>query len=244
MMEELLALGLDAKEAKLYLAVLERGEAPVRELADSSGVGRTNAYDVVDRLIRRGLVAQVDVGTSGRKVVVATDPYRLIEKWEEQRRQLDEIVPALRAMHRDSAQHTRVRYYEGAEGISTVLYSTLRSTGPLLGILSMRDLFTVPGEAAMNDYVAERTRRDLHLRVVRSRQKDLAPHWSTDPAARRDARYAPEGYVFTMTMFIMDDTVAVISSRVESFGMTIESAEYAELQRNLFEVLWEASSPT
>jgi hypothetical protein len=77
----------------------------------------------------------------------------------------------------------------------------------------------------VNDYVAERTRRDLHPKVVRLPQKHLARHWSTDPAAR----YAPEGFVFTMTKFVMDDPAAVISARVESFGMTIDSAEDAEL---------------
>jgi hypothetical protein len=34
----------------------------------------------------------------------------------------------------------------------------------------------------------------------------------------------------------------MLSSTRENFALVIESAEYAEMQRNLFEVLWSASA--
>ncbi|WP_228118053.1 hypothetical protein [Rhodococcus erythropolis] len=46
-----------------------------------------------------------------------------------------------------------------------------------------------------------------------------------------------------MTTIIGASAVAVMSSKQENFAMTIESAEYAEQQQNLFEALWEVSSP-
>jgi sugar-specific transcriptional regulator TrmB len=241
--DKLTSLGLDEKEAKLYLAALELGQATVRQLSDAADIGRTNAYDIIGRLEQRGLLSHVDDGAAGRRLVVPTDPQRLIERWDEQRRRLDGLVPELRAMYRGNASQARVRYFDGAEGILSVLYSTLHSKGPLVGILSMTDLLSGPGKDAMDDYIAERIRRGLDLRVIRSRQKEIDPIWPTEPADRRELRYAPDEQVFTMTMFIADDSVAVLSSRRETFGMIIESAEYAELQRNLFEVLWRSSTP-
>lgn len=240
---QLRELGLDDKQARFYLAVLEIGEATVRQAADAAGVSRTNAYDILDRLTRRGLVSQVEAGHAHRTVVVATDPQRLLEEWQERRRLLDSVVPELRALHRKAGVRPRVRYYEGAEGIRTVLYETLRLPSPLLGILSMSDLMTVPGAAVMHDYVASRVAHGRFLRVIRSREKETDDLWPTDPAALRETRYAPAGRVFTMTMLIGGNTVAVISSRRENFALTTESPEYAELHRNLFEVLWDASSP-
>lgn len=61
----------------------------MRQLADAADIGRTNAYDILGRLESRGLVAHVDDGATGRKLVVPTDPQRLVERWEEQRRRLD-----------------------------------------------------------------------------------------------------------------------------------------------------------
>ena len=57
-------------------------------------------------------------------------------------------------------------------------------------------------------------------------------------------RYAPPGFAFTMTTYIYDDKVALISSRRENFAMTIESEEFASMQTHFFEVLWAAASPT
>lgn len=241
--DRLRELGLDDKQARFYLAVLEIGEATVRQAADAAGVSRTNAYDILGRLTRRGLLSQIEVGPAHRTVVVATDPQRLIEEWEERGRRLETVVPELRALHRKTGVRPRVRYYAGAEGIRTVLYETLRLPSPLLGILSMSDLMAVPGEAVMHDYVASRVERGRYLRVIRSREKETEDLWPTDPAALRDTRFAPPGRVFTMTMILGGDTVAVISSRRENFALTTESPEYAELHRNLFEVLWDASTP-
>ena len=47
-----------------------------------------------------------------------------------------------------------------------------------------------------------------------------------------------------MTTIIGADTVAVISSRREQFAMMLDSSEYARTQTNLFEVLWQVSTPT
>jgi hypothetical protein len=45
-----------------------------------------------------------------------------------------------------------------------------------------------------------------------------------------------------MTSYIYDNKVSIISSRRENFAMTIESEEFALMQRNLFEVFWASSA--
>jgi hypothetical protein len=57
------------------------------------------------------------------------------------------------------------------------------------------------------------------------------------------ARYAPPDYLFTMTMIIGKNAVAVMSSSREAFAMMIDSREYAQTQASLFELLWAASTP-
>lgn len=137
-----------------------------------------------------------------------------------------------------------MRIYEGAEGIRTVLYDTLKCRSKrLLGILSMRDLLDVPGRAETEAYIRQRIRHGIFLRVLRSREKDVGDIWQSGAAELREVRYAPTGLVFTMTTWIYDDKVAIVSSRRENFGMTIESEEFAQMQQNLFSVLWTVSEP-
>ena len=245
--DELRRLGLDGKEARFYLAALELGQAPVRVIADKAGISRTNAYDVLGRLHRKGVVTHVERGSAKKKMrydVVAEDPSRLLSMVEEQRKAADAILPDLRSIFGRSTVRPRIRVYEGLEGIRTVLYDTLKCRSKLLcGILSMHDLLDVPGRAETERYIAERVKAGIFLRVVRSPEKDVGDIWQTGEAELREVRYTAPGLVFTMTTWVYDEKVAIVSSRRENFGMTIESEEFARMQQNLFNILWTACKP-
>ncbi len=235
-------LGIDGKRARFYLAALELGEAPITEIAKKAGISRTTAYDVLARLLQDGLVTQVE--KSGRLHVLAEDPASLLRALDDRRQLLAGLLPELRSIYNLSAVKPRIHFYEGVEGIRTVLHDTLAcQSRQLRGILSVLDLFEVPGMREMEQYVARRIETGIFLRVVRSRVKDAGDIWPTRRADLRELRYTPEGLVFTMTTYIYDNKVSMISSRRENFGMIIESEEFAALQANLFEVLWRASEP-
>jgi sugar-specific transcriptional regulator TrmB len=55
-------LGLTDKEARCYLALIERSEMSVSEMARISRVNRTAAYDVIETLIEKGLCSIVPGG--------------------------------------------------------------------------------------------------------------------------------------------------------------------------------------
>ena len=245
--DELNRLGLDRKEARFYLAALELGQASVRFIADRAGISRTNAYDVLARLLVKGTVTQVERGSGRTKKkfdVIPEDPARLISLLEEQRSVAESILPELRSIYNQSTVKPRVRLYEGLEGIKTVLYDTLNCRSKqLFGILSMHDLLDVPGRGETDEYIRQRIRAGIFLRVLRSREKDVGDIWSTSAAEMREVRYTPPGMVFTMTTWIYDEKVAIVSSRRENFGMTIESEEFARMQENLVSILWTVSEP-
>jgi hypothetical protein len=246
--QELVDAGLDPKEARFYLAVLDLQRCTVAEAADRAEVSRTNAYDITKRLVHRRLISITEIGPTGkpagrgRAVLTANDPGHLLDELAERKALLDGLVPKLRAIRGKGGTQPRVRYLEGASGIRSALFETLEWPTPLRGILSMKDLWSVPGREAMDEYIQERRERELWLHVVRSPERDFVHGWPSSAADYRQSRYAPPEYVFTMTMIIGEDEVAVMSSRRENFAMMIESAEYAQMQANLFEVLWAISS--
>lgn len=238
----LVELGLNETEARFYLAALELGIAPIREVAAKAGITRTNAYDVYSRLEAQGLVTSEESGARNMRVIAAS-PDRLAELFDSRRRRLASILPDLRSLHVGGTGKPRVRYHEGLAGIQSALEETLScSSKTLLGILSMRDLYQVPGRAWMDQLVRRRIDAGVFLRVVRSRSSDIHAHWKDSVEDLRELRFAPDAFDTSMTTYIYDETVTCISSRREHFAMTIESAEFATLQRQLFEALWAAST--
>lgn len=165
---------------------------------------------------------------------------------EDRRRAIEGVLPELRSRYSRSATRPRIRFYEGRDGISTVLADTLACRSKRLkGILSMTsDVFKVLGQRAMEQYVARRIAAGVHLEVVRSRQQEAGQRrWLSRAEELRELRWAPPGAIFTMTTWTYDDKVSLISSRRENFGMIIQSEEFSEHMNTLFGVLWEASRP-
>lgn len=238
----LMALGLTETESRFYLAALELGPAPVREIAAKSGITRTSAYDVYARLLDQKLVAEVANG--GRAILVTAEPpEHLLAMFEQRRRRLHDLLPDLESLHNRSRSKPRIRFYQGLEGIKTVLEETINCRSKkLLGILSMRDLYQVLGRAWMDDLVKRRIAAGVSLRVIRSPRNDLHSGWHESRRDLRELRFAPSDFVFSMTTYIYDEKVAFISTRRENFAMTIESADFAAMQTDMFEVLWRASS--
>src|SRR5919112_3807650 len=85
MISELMELGLTNGEAKVYLSLLKLGSSKVGSIVKDCRVSYSKVYDVLERLILKGLVSYVLIGNI--KHFNAVEPYRLqdyIQKKEEQ----------------------------------------------------------------------------------------------------------------------------------------------------------------
>jgi sugar-specific transcriptional regulator TrmB len=71
--DNLIQLGLNEYEAKAYIATVALGEGTIKDISDQSGVPRSRAYDVMERLAEKGLV---EVGNSTPLFYRANEPTR------------------------------------------------------------------------------------------------------------------------------------------------------------------------
>lgn len=235
--------GITGKQAKIYLAVLELGTAKAFAVAKKAGVARPTAYDLLNKLVQDGLVSFFDKG--GVRYYRAEDPERIRDHLLDSERAFERLLPELHSIWNATAAKPAIRFYEGLNGIKGVLEDTLTARDKRIsGILSVVDLFDVPGKEFMETYVARRVEAGIRLRVVRSRPKEVGKeYWPTDRGALRELRYAPAPMVFSMTTYVYDDKVSLISSQKENFGMIIESREFHQNMNHLFDGLWQVSAP-
>lgn len=242
--DKLAKLGITGKAYKLYIAAVGLGRAPLQEVAERAGLRRTTAYDVLDRLEVDGLVTVSE--QDGRRWVTAEDPVVLLQSIERRREVVADVLPQLRSLWNLSKGKPQIHFYEGIEGVRTVLADTLTcQSKQLRGILSMNELLQTPGLEEINRNMNERLERGIMLHVIRSRSRDvLEKVWTSSEREMRKLRYAPDGMVLSMTQYIYDNKVAMISSSKEDYGLIIESEEFAKMQNTLFEMLWAASIPT
>ncbi|MBI2623187.1 MAG: transcriptional regulator TrmB [Candidatus Liptonbacteria bacterium] len=232
--------GLTPKQAALYLASLRKGPSPVQALAEEADIQRTNAYDALGALVGKGLVS---ISTSGKKkLFVAQSPAVLKTLLAEKEAALTDVVPQLESLHATTEHKPRVLYYPGIEGYKRVYEDSLTTKEKkLFGIFAVQDVWEVLGKEYADKMVARRIKAGIPLRVIRSRERD-APHvYPSTPRDLREMRYAPPGLVFPITTYVYDNKVIILSSKKETFGLLIESADIAQAHRNYFEALWKIS---
>src|SRR3989338_6958761 len=129
LVDSLVAIGLNNKEAGVYMAVLELGRATVSVIARKAGINRTTGYDILDSLITKGLIRIS--GKEPKQEYVAESPDRierlLKDQLAEKQKQLEhasKLIPQLKSSHKIE-DRPQVRFYEGKQGLIDVYEDTL-----------------------------------------------------------------------------------------------------------------------
>lgn len=90
--------------------------------------------------------------------------------------------------------------------------SLLGDSTELLSCFSVEELAAYPGIDQWTSTAWLNVRLGKHLRVVRSKAKDLFPIWPTSHSEMREVRYTPPDIVLALTFIIYGNSVALLSS--------------------------------
>jgi sugar-specific transcriptional regulator TrmB len=114
--ENMQELGLSKREESCYCVLLEIGETTVGALINKTKIPSSKIYEVLDRLIEKGLVSFVI--KSGRKNYQAKSPQIFLQQLDEKKKKLEVLVPKLMSIQNTSAQS--VEMFVGAKAILTM----------------------------------------------------------------------------------------------------------------------------
>ena len=225
------SLGMNKTEAKVYLALLELGEAQAGQISKKSGVNRTSTYDSLERLISKGLVKYVI--QSNKKVFKADKPYKIIEQLKEQEKIAEQILPELNNLFKESKEGEESEIYKGRKGIRSILFEILKykeyvafgSRGKFLEIMK-------------HDFeLFQRRKRELKIKSeVILRESDRTSE--SVKLSYTDFRFISDEYGSPTTTFVYGGNIAIIVWLAEPVATVIKSKEVAESYLHYFELLW------
>lgn len=116
-------IGLNEKEAKVYIALLKFDEADVSDIALEAEIKRPTCYLILDELRKKGLVLKIP--HSKKTIYKAQTPDELYEQSRNNIYQFEKYLPKLRAMT-PSKQAIKTYYFEGVDGIKEAMYYKLK----------------------------------------------------------------------------------------------------------------------
>jgi sugar-specific transcriptional regulator TrmB len=129
LLSALTSLGIDEKQAKVYLACLELGSATVNELAQKASIKRTSIYNFLKDQKFKELFSEIE--KAGKILLVPQNPKILVEKARNNLETIKLAIPELTSLFNLPVEKPRVLFYQGEEGIAAV-YQDLLSEGKVV----------------------------------------------------------------------------------------------------------------
>lgn len=255
MIEDILGtIGFREEETKVYISLLEGGSTSAGALAKKMRLPRPTLYGYLEKLGNAGLVAQSV--SSGIKQFQAEPPSRIkqlyqrkIEALQQNNRSLDDLIPQLETMVAKSSSKPRMHFYEGREGAESiwedVLFYPDTHTRIFWPTTTMTDLV---GEDFVRYHNKERIKKNISIQALWLK-KDIPtlkrnPYLGSSKKLLRETRLTPEHADSQMGYWIYGpNKVLMLSSARESFGMIIESAEFAQMMKAQHQMIWQISEP-
>jgi len=241
---DLKLIGLEEKEAKVYLSALELGPTNIQNLTEKSNIKRSTVYEMLKSLEEKGLISETSKGK--RRLFVAAEPETLKKSIKEKEQLLNQILPELRSITNVGFVKPKITYYEGREGLRKVYMTALEARGKKADWVSpMQSVIDNVGEDWMNEYIETKKRMGYWIRSIHISSRQYPTYKYIDPKTfeetLRKVRFSPQGLDIPSPIGIWDDKVAILSTKKEGYGFIIESKDYVQTMKVFYELLWSAS---
>ena len=231
-------LGLNEKEAKVYLAALEYGPTTLTKIANKSGIKRTSIYDFIDDMVARGLIISTVLGR--RALYAATEPEHLGKLIEKQKEVLSSLIPEL-SMYKRGSEKPRIRFYEGKQGVVYVYNEVLKlpSGSEVVGYATFDSIYKIYSKEEIDEYIKARVKKGISQRLIMPNDQCAINHIDKDKNELRENIMIPlKDFPITNEINIFENKVMIVSLGEEKVGVIIESQQIADTQKIIFDYFW------
>ncbi len=245
-------IGLDDKEARVYLAAIKLGRATAEQLAKEASILRTTTYYQIESLLAKNLITTY---TAGKKTLyVAESPANLTQIVERQERDLftnrsilNAELPELINLFGKSGSRPVVRFFPGKAGLQAMREEVLQMQGKELLVVSNYEKFLQVYDNKERDRFSRiRSERGINTRVLYTEsplESKQFPYLAKKYAPKNVRVLPPTEAALGFDIYIFDQHVCLSSLEDDLWGVMISGQAVSASIKVLYEVAWCASRP-
>jgi sugar-specific transcriptional regulator TrmB len=237
--EILMQNGLTLKEAKIYLAILEIGEATMSMIAKKAKIERPTVYDIARDLQQKGLIFITT--KRGIKYVSAISPRVLIDKFKNSLNKAESILPELIDLAYKSPLKPRIKFYEGLDGIKQI-FKEFSHTDEDTYVFTDYEL--MPPELRQfiwDEIIPERKRRKSYARLLipDNQENRIEKIKDSDRFAEHKLIPFPKNNTISLEIILYESMTGFMCfTKNEMFGLLIDSATINQTLKSIFLYIW------
>jgi len=241
----LLQLHFKYRETLVFMAILQETEATILSIAEETGLSRGTVFDIVEKLKKRGFVAEIKKGK--RRRLIADKPiqrfYSQLEdkhdEIEKERKIIDEILPIIKTLSTEGEHKPEIRIYSGEDGFRRVWNEILNAESKGYLSLARHETFAkFIGENGFQEIQEKKRKLNIASREITEDSNQARQAQEFDRKYNRQTRLVGQNIKFPMSEIIFDNKIAMFSTTQENMILVIESKDFAETHRAYFEMFW------
>jgi sugar-specific transcriptional regulator TrmB len=238
------------RETDIYLQSLRLGPSTVQDISKSLRMNRVTVHSAIQQLIHKGLLSETRKGK--RRLIIAEEPKALrqvlqkkMNELKQMNNNLDYLVEMLSQVQSTDTSRPTVKFYEGVEGLKTMLEETLESKVEVFLFSFVQLLADAVGPDYLEDYVKRRAEKGIKTRLIFPKCNYGDRLMRNTEQYKITIRVLPEKYQWSAGFFSWNDKVAFLSYTEGKRTVTIiENKDIAIFIRNVvFEIAWESAKP-
>lgn len=236
------------KETSTYLALLKIGTAKAGVLAKKTELNRTTVYDVLEGLLRKGVISKYRKGS--QTYFSALEPDRLLSylerekeetvaNMEKRRKRLSDLLPQLISLQDISSTRPKVQFFEGEKGMREAYEDTLNSRETIRAFANVQTMH----EGLPNffpQYYKRRAGKKIFIHAIVPQNELSIERHKHDQEEMREIRFLPRKEMDFSPEINLYNNKMLIASWIEKMAIIIESKELADLQKMAFDMLWQS----
>jgi len=243
-------VGLTRGEIKVYYALLELGPSTTGEIIKKAKVSRSKVYEMLDRLLEKGLVSFVV--KENVKYFEAASPNAIInyvqkkrKKLEEQETALKEILPKIKARQTYAKIRQSSTVFEGIAGIKTMyneILSTLHPGDEYYAFAVEPSIYISKDfKQFIQNHHARRGGKKIRVKLIADEKIRTPITKSLGTSQYLQLRFIKRA--FPAATLIYANNVATFVWGDTPTAMVMHSPKIAERYKRFFKELWGAAKP-
>lgn len=229
-------LGLNEKQAKVYLALLQMGSGSVPAISIKAGTKRPTTYLLVEELRMKGLVTLFP--KKKKAVYTAESPRRLLEEQREKEEIIRTSLPELLAIYNSQKEKPKVTYYQGEDNI-VKLYEEIFKEKEILFYGSIASISTEVYKK-VEKYLEVIRKESLNVREILQADEKSIQFAKENASENHQIKIAPVNFQFPTDNMIYGNKVAIVTYKNAPMAVVIESSDVVVTYKSMFEIIWDS----
>jgi len=241
-------LELTKGEIKVYLALNKLGQSTVGPIGSESKVSKSKIYDILERLIEKGLVGYIT--KDGIKYFTPNDPHMILDYIEKKESDLSktkkevitDVIPQLMLQRTSTSKKRIAELYEGYQGIRAIRDELMTEfkPGDTFLVLGAPKVANERWEGWFLDFHKKRIKNKVNMKIIYNSNAEKYGK-IRKKMKLTEVRYLQNELISPNWIDVFPDAVFFVMVLKTPIAFVVRDKELANSFRAYFKIMWQNS---